>query len=499
MDKIHALSGAQHHSEKFQFEGENWAIDTQWGDVVLRKVDKNEYFFMDVEASSVFSLSLVVLALKGNNSETSGIKYKFQIKEKRVIFEINTPLEQYCYLFDKRQVEDISLLTDAIEKLKKKCATIKERIPIVGKLKPDKWKEYGIADLISLFPYGNLNLKNPPMIFMTLVGRAGYVATQEVTNKSCKVFIHWNHLLTMPPNKEDRHLADTTWHIIFFLFQQETSGQVIEEEKGKEEKGSEEKKFSLLDHFTPPDTLIKTEPKPFTFEDYKEAARKGMPIILIEDKVIDLKNFFEKHPATKMPWEGLYGKEVGRYFYGNYAYEGFKHPHSFRAFELLSKYQIGIIPITYSYKTFIGLPKDKNLRNYIWKLEGNDGVTDIHIALKFSNPDLKVRPLVDDIHAFGRYFAVKSLTKKETRNYSLVFCCDDEIQKAHLFAVNAFKNKDEKYHPKYPDIAGIELKRLVILVRTKTGFSKWLGDECAKNTEFIFRGPFVFLYLKSFY
>lgn len=477
MNKAQLLTQAQPHCEKFEDQGLNWALETQYGDALLHIIEKNEYYYMDVEASSVFSLSLVVMALKGKNDKSSEITYKLtQVKEdKKVVLQIDTPLEKYSFFFHLRQVDNVEFLIEELEKLKKRCSDMKEKLPIVGTIKPKLWKEYSLNDIVSVFDYSFMNLKSMPLIFMTVEGRSGYVAIQEATNKSCKLFIHWNQLKTLQPLCEKSiHEADLSWKIAFCVFQGEDPIQIQ----------------PVAAHASE----IKIEEALCTMEGFEDAVKnKKRPLVMLEDKVLDLTEFFERHPGPAAGLKAHIGDEVGRYFYGAVEFNDKKHPHSQKAKELLPKYTVGIIPNKLTSRMFVGLKKDRLIDSYEFKLEAVDGLTDIHMIIKLFNPELKFKPLLNDITTYSRYFAVTSLSQNITRNYGIFYCIDSEIVKSHIQFTKAVDEK-AAYKSKYPDIGAITYDNLTFVVRKRPGgFSNWVTVESAIHTNMIIRGPFVFL------
>ena len=466
MDKIHALSGTQPHSEKFERAGVKWALETQWGEVMLRAVEKNEYYALDLEASSVFSLSLAVMAIK----DAPDIKYTLSAMNagEKMVMQITSPLEVYTYIFRKKAVDHVLLLSAELEKLKLMCTKAKERIPIVGLLKPKLWKEYSVHDIVSIFDYAFLKLTKPPIIFTNLEGRAGYCAVHDVTNTVCRLYIHWNLLPTLPPvSDKGVHGADDSWRLAYCIFPQENVAP-REEQKAR---------------------VVMMDESLSTYEGVDDAVSKGRQLVVYEDKVVDVIDFLERHPGTAAPLKAYIGREIGRWIYGSFKHTAPPHEHGPKAMELMKKYTVGILANPQTNQIFGPFPEGKSLDNTVWKLVAQEGLTDVHVLLKFKG-EQGVVGQYQNANAMSRYVALTSVLKKKTRNFGLVFCADETVSKAHLQLLKALEDKAD-YSPAFADIEKVKHEHLSLVVKQKHEFSTWLSNDEAEGTDFVIRGPFV--------
>ncbi len=73
---------------------------------------------------------------------------------------------------------------------------------------------------------------------------------------------------------------------------------------------------------------------------------KKRKIVLLEDLVIDVTDYASSHPGGKFIFDKMTGKDIGKYFYGGYAFDSDSpvyHRHTNYARRIISKLAIGII------------------------------------------------------------------------------------------------------------------------------------------------------------
>ena len=63
---------------------------------------------------------------------------------------VTSNLEEYIYVWRKRDVDYIALIIAELEALKIRYMRMKGKLPIVGILKPQVWKEFSMNDFIYL-------------------------------------------------------------------------------------------------------------------------------------------------------------------------------------------------------------------------------------------------------------------------------------------------------------------------------------------------------------
>jgi len=75
----------------------------------------------------------------------------------------------------------------------------------------------------------------------------------------------------------------------------------------------------------------------FTKEQVDEAVAGGRMLLIMDNLVIDVKNYAMRHPGGRFTIEKNAGRDISKYFYGGYAMlneKGDKKPHTHSKFAL---------------------------------------------------------------------------------------------------------------------------------------------------------------------
>eukprot|EP00831_Metopus_contortus_P057313 TRINITY_DN49761_c0_g2_i1.p1 TRINITY_DN49761_c0_g2~~TRINITY_DN49761_c0_g2_i1.p1 ORF type:complete len:377 (-),score=64.35 TRINITY_DN49761_c0_g2_i1:47-1177(-) len=212
-------------------------------------------------------------------------------------------------------------------------------------------------------------------------------------------------------------------------------------------------------------------------------------LCVFENSVLDIERFATRHPGLAERIRGCVGREIGRWMYGSFESLEAKHTHSAHAIDLVNKYVVGKIEEDIWQKVHSGMRKGEDLRDYVFSFGQLEGITDLQMLLKFSNEKIKLLPLQCDVKHFGKYYAITSLAKKVTRNYSCVHMGGEETMKEHLILVNAVQHKKE-YKSPFSLTQEIEINYIPIIVSEMGSYSEWLASEAQENSEFLIGGPF---------
>lgn len=67
-------------------------------------------------------------------------------------------------------------------------------------------------------------------------------------------------------------------------------------------------------------------------EDFQSRIAKGDKLVLLDDMVLDMGPYIDKHPGGRFAMQANIGRDVSKYFYGGYALENINpvkpHKHS---------------------------------------------------------------------------------------------------------------------------------------------------------------------------
>lgn len=79
----------------------------------------------------------------------------------------------------------------------------------------------------------------------------------------------------------------------------------------------------------------------------------GQQVVLLDDLIIDIKNYTLNHPGGKKVLTANIGRDISKFFYGGYQYENFKgkndiHTHSAEARALCQEMVIGVLEKNYA-------------------------------------------------------------------------------------------------------------------------------------------------------
>lgn len=86
-----------------------------------------------------------------------------------------------------------------------------------------------------------------------------------------------------------------------------------------------------------------------TTEQFNQRVKAGEKLVLLDDMVLDMGDYINKHPGGRFSMEANIGRDVSKYFYGGYSLENFgpkrvmPHTHSNDARRLVDKFAIGYL------------------------------------------------------------------------------------------------------------------------------------------------------------
>jgi len=88
-----------------------------------------------------------------------------------------------------------------------------------------------------------------------------------------------------------------------------------------------------------------------TIDEVDERVNGGQSLVILEDLVIDVSSFMNRHPGGTFALKHLIGKDVGKYFFGAYSLEIIEnqptHKHSRIAFNIAKKLAIARLDLQY--------------------------------------------------------------------------------------------------------------------------------------------------------
>jgi len=149
------------------------------------------------------------------------------------------------------------------------------------------------------------------------------------------------------------------------------------------------------------------------YPQFYEAISKGSKLVVLDDDVIDISSFIEKHPGGKLTLEKCIGilccytkmykkgMEIGRFVYGGFNMEGFKvNVHSEFAMKKLITLRVGKIinEITHMIFKPVVTPPTEKPQECTWKLVSKKMVSSVHAVFRFSCDQYKCAYFVNNAH-----------------------------------------------------------------------------------------------------
>ena len=84
-----------------------------------------------------------------------------------------------------------------------------------------------------------------------------------------------------------------------------------------------------------------------TTQQFKERVKNGEKLVLLDDMVLDIGNYLDRHSGGKFVLEANIGRDVSKYFYGGYSLENINivkpHTHSNDARRLVDRFAIAYL------------------------------------------------------------------------------------------------------------------------------------------------------------
>jgi hypothetical protein len=225
--------------------------------------------------------------------------------------------------------------------------------------------------------------------------------------------------------------------------------------------------------------------KPINTYDAVDAANvQGRQLLVYEDDVLDIEERCTENPAEARVLQPLLGREVGQLVYRK------------QLPDLTNEQKSGKIKDGMPAAFYAELPTGKDPAKVEWKIEIQDGLTDIFYRVTFSNPHIALHRLHSQTRHFGKYVTVVRKTEGTARNFVVPFSMQGGLDLLHARLAAAINSG--KTEGRFPtDGAATVAKELSIVATSKPKFSSWLINV---NTEpedpsdielFYIRGPFV--------
>ena len=214
------------------------------------------------------------------------------------------------------------------------------------------------------------------------------------------------------------------------------------------------------------------------------ANARGRQLLVYEDSVLDLEERCADNPADAQLFHPLLGREVGQRVYRK------------QLPDVTKEQKAGQIAEGMPSGFYAELRKGKDLTKYEWKIDIQDGLTDIFYRLTFSNPNVALHRLHSQTRHFGKYVTLVRKADGTARNFVLPFSMQGGLEGPHSRLANAINgNKSEGKF--ITDGTTPVQNELCLVLTSKIQFSSWLinvNTEPATPAEmelFYIRGPFV--------
>lgn len=82
--------------------------------------------------------------------------------------------------------------------------------------------------------------------------------------------------------------------------------------------------------------------------DFHTQVAQGKPLMILDNLVLDVKDYCKYHPGGKFVIKGNYGRDISKFFYGGYAMENILekpnlHAHTNQARALVNRFAIAVL------------------------------------------------------------------------------------------------------------------------------------------------------------
>ena len=204
---------------------------------------------------------------------------------------------------------------------------------------------------------------------------------------------------------------------------------------------------------------VKTRIKNQKHADLLEAINNGTPTekilanfpnikwVQLGNGIYDLTDWV--HPGGNSIIEACIGREVGRYFYGNYSLEGTSrkpHKHSQLAFSQVQKFYIGEVTTRESVLVHKDTQKEGQAMNYhTWKVVAMKPLSDTVSQISFISEHFNVKSFGSSLSFLGRHFKVSFNRKgSRARQYTTALALTEANTELRQDIYNYFKSSIDK-------------------------------------------------------
>ena len=218
--------------------------------------------------------------------------------------------------------------------------------------------------------------------------------------------------------------------------------------------------------------------------------KKGYPLAVYEDVVVNLKELLKTHPGGPQLPASCVGREIGRWIYGSFKALKQSHKHTGKALEMMKPLQVGRIADDLPMLLF-GQSSD-SIRDKQWILNTRDGLTDVLCTLKLISTEVTVHCVADKIEHYGKYCTMTSKTMGVSRNYVVVHGLQNDLLDVYTKYAKAIRG-NQPFTETIQPIHAADSHTLMFAVKLKNEpFTQWLIDEANEDEEvFTVAGPFV--------
>ena len=230
-----------------------------------------------------------------------------------------------------------------------------------------------------------------------------------------------------------------------------------------------------------------------TIDDFDYAISSGKQYVLLDNYVVDVKNFIDEHPGGSAVLKHHIGKDIGKYFHGAYSVVSpyAQNIHSTDALKILKRLIVSKLS-SENHETYF-IKDSMNNASQLYSIKDQEEIGKDLYRVTLSNPQTRVKNIVDYSLNFGKCFLVCSKENNKRRYYTVCHCLWSGIYNEYLTVIKAVVNNQE-YEPKYSSIDEYkaESKDLELVVKhygqSNNGISKQLTQP-GINSKFFIEGP----------
>ena len=165
-----------------------------------------------------------------------------------------------------------------------------------------------------------------------------------------------------------------------------------------------------------------------TLKYFKELIKEGRMLVLLDDLIIDIKNYIPNHPGGKKVLLGNIGRDISKFFYGGYQYENLNqvddtHTHSSDAKALALELVIGVLEKSFPSETKVKL---KNISEKV-------GMLTKTFTFESESKREGLQTYYSDLSMMGKHFLVYHPQKKNIkRHYTICNSLEPEMYSYYL-------------------------------------------------------------------